>query len=51
MAYELKCDCGTRPSPTEVWTEIPDKCETCGKQVLVRVVTKAEKDATWKKDK
>lgn len=49
MSLELKCDCGTRPSPTDVWKDIPDLCDTCKKQVMVRVVTEAEKSAPWKK--
>ena len=49
MSLELKCDCGTRPSPTEVWKDIPDTCDVCKKQVLVRNVAKGEKDAPWKK--
>ena len=49
MSLELKCGCGTRPSPTEEWKDIPDLCEVCKKKVKVRVVTAAEKSAPWKK--
>ena len=48
MSKEFECGCGIRPATTDVWKDIPDKCDTCGKQVLIRNTHAVEKTAPWK---
>jgi hypothetical protein len=49
MALQLSCDCGDRPSPTDVWKDIPDSCDVCKKQIKVFNLSRTQAAASWEK--